>query len=162
MCTVAASAFEETRTAAAQALAFFAAPPAGDRAAARALLVPTSFATLFDGAGSMFAAEHRYAADTAWSAAALSDVVEVLGERLRLAPSAKTFFLCAIAPAPPQQPDAAAFSAAGELLVNTHAVWVDGADDAANLAWHADTMAALARSGRSPRSPASPQGRRPC
>ncbi|MSP17921.1 MAG: hypothetical protein EXR73_15185 [Myxococcales bacterium] len=34
------------------------------------------------------------------------------------AAQALAFFLCAIAPAPPQQPDAAAFSAAGELLVN--------------------------------------------
>src|SRR5262249_17769494 len=100
---------------------------------------------LFDGVGTLYLDEHRFATDAAWIAAPLPETIAVLAAQLARAPSPQSFFLCAIDPLPARSPTVpSAFAPHGALLVNSLAAWDEASGDASNVAWHAETMAAIA------------------
>lgn len=146
-CTVMATAFVDTVEQAADALA----PLEDSRLASDCVWKeanrPTPFDVLFNDLDQLFPEKHRYLADALWSNAAPADVIGALRDQLLEAPSRQSLVLCIVPPPPhadaPPLPDAA-FSMTGRVFILSYAIWPDAQDDAANLAWHRQTLERLA------------------
>src|SRR5262249_57743893 len=110
------------------------------------LNLPTPIDALLDMGGMLWPERHRYLADTLWSNSPPATVLETLRGQFLQAPSAKSlavfvFSTGAEGPTVPL-PDAAFSMTAGALLL-CYATWERPEDDAANAAWHRQTITAL-------------------
>lgn len=143
---ISAIAFADSADEAASALVPLEQCPALERALSRQANLPTTFEALYEVMGAAFPEEHRYAADTLWSAAPPGEVIPRLGEKFADVPSSRSLILALIAP--PQPPGAspppdAAFSMMTSFYVVAYAIWDEAADDAANVAWLRETVGAI-------------------
>jgi len=137
-----ATAFAGDATEAARLLAFVESCPSLGGALDRRLVAPVSFDALFDGIDATFTRGDRWTVDDAWSSAPLADVVACLTERLAVAPSRRSFFLCAVRPLPERRAEGA-FSRASDVLVLCYARCAEAGGEPADRAWRDATLAAL-------------------
>lgn len=142
---VTATMFAETAEEAAATLAALDASPVMDRCLAKSVAQPTTFEALFDASGALWPEGLRSQVDALFYNAPLAEIIAATKDHVQTAPSPKTVFMFAIftgggAPATP--PDAA-FSMTGALYGGAWTAWEDAADDAANTAWHTETMRLL-------------------
>ena len=139
-CVLTAAAFAESPAAAERALQPLAGCPVADRCLQAAALLPTPFDTLVDNVDAMFPDRHRYLADALWLNASAAEVLPLMRERIVQAPSAKSAILCGLVSPPAGLPDMA-FSLSARTFLACYAIWDDPHTDAANRAWHRDTVA---------------------
>ncbi|MEU8567324.1 FAD-binding oxidoreductase [Streptomyces pathocidini] len=142
---VTGTAFAGSAREAAEALAPLGDCPFADRALGRRREEPTPLATLYATAGTLWPPGHRYAVDTLWTDADHETLLTRLAEVFVRAPSEKSLVLVPFAPvgrAARLWADTA-FSALGTNYVAPFAIWEDPADDAANVRWLRETMAAV-------------------
>jgi FAD/FMN-containing dehydrogenase len=139
------TAFADTGEQAAATLAPVQACPVIDRALAWDVAKPATFGTLFDVAALSWPEGRRYAGDTAWTNADLTDVVARLRDVVLAAPSRESLILTTLSPNPAgtDWTPHAAFTMPGRILLDCYAIWQQPADDAANEAWLRAVMAAL-------------------
>ncbi|MFI9722751.1 FAD-binding oxidoreductase [Streptomyces sp. NPDC052396] len=134
---VGATCFAGTREEALASLAPVAACPFAAGALSRQPPEPTSFAALHAGAAAVWPPQHRYAADTLWSAETYETQLTRTAEAIARAPSGHSLVL---APVQPVSEDPAllrnmAFAPLGQSYLACYAIWDDPAADEANLPW---------------------------
>ncbi|MEU1311226.1 FAD-binding oxidoreductase [Streptomyces cinnamoneus] len=147
--SVAATAFCPTREEALAALAPVHACSFAANAVSRQEPEPTSFAALQAGAGALWPPEHRYAADTLWSAESYHALLTRMAGVLADAPSGKSLVLAPVQPVP-EEPAVLrnmVFSPLGESYLVCYAIWDDPATDEANARWLREMMSAADPSG---------------
>lgn len=109
---------------------------------------PTSLDTLLDMGGLLWPERHRYRADTLWSDSAPAEPLAAIRDYFLHAPSAKSLALCVLSTGAEGStavlPEGA-FSMTAATLLLCYAIWERPEDDAANTAWHRETIAALDR-----------------
>jgi FAD/FMN-containing dehydrogenase len=141
-CIVIATAFVETEAEATAALVPIERCPVLSECLAAERNQPTPFDALFDAMDRFFPQGHRYLADTFWSNDSAAQVLDGMKHVFETAPP-KSLLLC-VSPPPDGAPmPDAALSMAARTFVLCYAVWDDPANDAANQAWHRDTVVAL-------------------
>ena len=143
--TLTSTAFVDSWDEASWALAPLDGCPARDRCLMRQVNEPAPFEKLYESQDASWPEGHRYAADSFWSNADLTEVLLRLREHIVCAPSAKSVVLVVIPPLPSegaQLPDMA-FSMIGRTIVFCYSVWDDEADDEANIGWLRNAMEAL-------------------
>jgi FAD/FMN-containing dehydrogenase len=143
--TLTSTAFVNSSDEASRALAPLDQCPARDRCLMRQVNEPTPFELLYERQDASWPEGLRYAADSFWSNADLTEVLLRLREQIVRAPSAKSLVLVVIPPIPSedaQLPDMA-FSMIGRTIVFCYSVWDDEADDEANIGWLRTAMEAL-------------------
>jgi FAD/FMN-containing dehydrogenase len=136
-----ATAFVDTEAAARAGLAALTALSANSDCVTRDEFRPTPFEALFDSVDRAFTRD-RYAADTAWSNAPMSQLIAALSEHVEAAPSAQSTILCEVKSKPLEVPDAA-WSMHGRSYVAAYALWRDRQDDDANVRWLREAMQAI-------------------
>jgi FAD/FMN-containing dehydrogenase len=102
---------------------------------------PSSFKALFDFHDKLFPTGHRYEVDIICSDAHPADFLSSVSEQVLQSPSPKSMVACIVSPGKVRflQPHRGrAFSMSGNLVGGCWAIWNNSADDAKNLAWHAD------------------------
>ncbi|OEU90808.1 FAD linked oxidase-like protein [Streptomyces abyssalis] len=136
------SAFAATPEAAGEALAPLAGCPFAERALDLQPAQPTAFRSLYEGAGSTWPPEHRYAVDTLWSTETYETQLARSARLIARSPSEHSLVLIPVEPVAPD-PDGLrdmAFSALGESYVAPFAVWADPAADETNTRWLREGM----------------------
>ena len=107
---------------------------------------PTPLDALLDMGGMLWPERHRYLADTLWSDSPPAQPLATVREHFLRAPSPKSLALCVFSTGDGNGnavlPDAA-FSMRARTLLLCYAIWERPEDDAANAAWHRETIAAL-------------------
>ncbi|HEX5735669.1 MAG TPA: FAD-binding oxidoreductase [Blastocatellia bacterium] len=146
VCILSATAFLDTESEATAALGLLESCPVAHDSLKRALNQPNSFEALLDLGGMLWPERHRYLADTLWSDSPPAELLAIAREHFLRAPSPKSLAVCVISTgtrdnvaAPPD----AAFSMTGNTLLLCYGIWEQPDDDAANAAWHRETIAAL-------------------
>ncbi|GGN39791.1 oxidoreductase [Streptomyces kronopolitis] len=140
--TVGATAFAATQREALRALAPFDDCPFATLT--RQPPVPTSFATLHEGAAVLWPPLHRYAADTLWSDESYPTQLGRIAEVVARAPSGKSLVLSPVRPVStePALLRDMSFAPLGTSYLVPYAVWQDPDEDRANEQWLRDVMAA--------------------
>jgi FAD/FMN-containing dehydrogenase len=98
---------------------------------------------LLDLGGSLWPEHHRYLADTLWSNVPAAQPLEVLRAQFLRAPSSKSVAVYVVPAGTGGVPPDVAFSMRANALLLSYAVWERAEEDAANAAWHSQTIAAL-------------------
>ena len=146
VCIVSATAFVDTKSEATAALGLLESCPVAHTCLEKELNRPTPIDALFDLGNMLWPERHRYLADTLWSNSPPATVLGTLREHFLRAPSAKSLAVFAFstgaegntAPLPDE-----AFSMTARALLLCYAIWERPEDDAANAAWHRETITAL-------------------
>jgi FAD/FMN-containing dehydrogenase len=143
---VTATMFADSAEEARSTLAMLEGSPLIDRCLSKSVAQPTTFEALFDASGALWPADLRCKVDALFFNSPLVDVVRVMKDHVLTAPSPKTVFMFAIytgAMGAPATPADAAFSMTGKLYGGTWTMWDDASNDAANIAWHDESMRLL-------------------
>ncbi len=120
--------------------------PLIDRCLSKSVAQPTTFEALFDASGALWPAGLRSKVDALFYNRPLAEVIAATKDHIQAAPSPKTVFMFAVftgAQGAPATPADAAFSMTGTLYGGSWTMWDDATDDAANMAWHDETMRLL-------------------
>jgi FAD/FMN-containing dehydrogenase len=141
-----ATAFLDTDGDATAALSLLESCPVAHKCLKKGVNQPNSFEALLDLGGMLWPERHRYLADTLWSDAAPAQLLATVREHFLRAPSTKSLAVCAFSTGAGDNvavlPDAA-FSMTAKTLLLCYAIWERPDNDAANDAWHRETIAAL-------------------
>jgi FAD/FMN-containing dehydrogenase len=143
---VTATMFADSVEAARSTLAMLEGSPLIDRSLAKYVAQPTTFETLFDASGALWPPNLRCKVDALFFNRPLADVVSAMKDQVLTAPSPKTVFMLAVytgAQGAPATPADAAFSMTGKLYGGCWTMWDGAANDAANIAWHDESMRLL-------------------
>jgi FAD/FMN-containing dehydrogenase len=143
-CSVSATAFAESTSAAASMLRLLDSCPLAANCLLKEANLPTPIETLHDMNATSTPPEHRYLVDTLWTNSPPASVLAASCEHFIDAPSSKSIELLTFSTGaqPPQLPDCA-YSMSGDALLICSAIWAQPEDDAANAAWHQAAIAAL-------------------
>jgi FAD/FMN-containing dehydrogenase len=139
-----ATAFLDTEREATATLSLLESCPVAHESLKKALNQPNSFEDLLDLGGMLWPERHRYLADTHWSDSPPAEPLALAREHFLRAPSPKSLAVCVFSTGDNAAalPDAA-FSMTGNILILCYAIWERQHDDAANAAWHRETIASL-------------------
>ena len=146
VCILSATAFLDTEREATAALGLLESCPVAHESLKRDLNQANSFEGLLDLGGMLWPERHRYAADTIWSNSPPGELLAIAREHFMRAPSPKSLAVCVISTGPQDNvaaPPDSAFSMTGNTLLLFYCIWERPDDDAANAAWHRETIAAL-------------------
>jgi FAD/FMN-containing dehydrogenase len=142
-CIVSATAFADSPSAGPAMLKILDTCPASSSC----LLSEPNLATPIDALHEMGAAlwpeHHRYLADTLWTNWAPAQVLATACDHLLRAASSKSFQVFVFSTGDRMPLPDGAYSMTGDALLLCYAVWERREDDAANIAWHRATIAAL-------------------
>ena len=142
-----ATAFVDTRSEAAAPLSLLESCPVAPAWLTKEVNQSTPLDALLELIGMLCPERHRYLADTLWSDSPPAQQLATVREYFLHAPSPKSLALCVFPTGAEGRaavlPDAAFSMTAGTLLF-CYAIWERPEDDAANAAWHRETIAALA------------------
>lgn len=143
-----ATAFLDTEREATATLGLLESCPVAHECLQKDVNKPTPLDTLLDMGGMLWPERHRYLADTAWSDSAPAEQLAAVRDYFLHAPSPKSLALCVFATG--AEGTAAvlpngAFSMTAATLLLCYAIWERPEDDAANAAWHRETIAVLDR-----------------
>jgi FAD/FMN-containing dehydrogenase len=143
-CSVSATAFADSATAAASMLKIFDSCPLAANCLMKAVNLPTPIETLHHMNSVSAPAGHRYLTDTLWTNSSPASVLAASGERFMQAPSSKSTQLFTFSSgAKSWQLSDCSYSVTGDALLICSAIWERPEDDAANTGWHQATIAAL-------------------
>jgi FAD/FMN-containing dehydrogenase len=137
-----ANSMEEARS----TLAMLDGSPLIDRCLSKSVAQPTNFEALSDASGALWPPDLRCKVDALFYNSPLVEVIRAMKDHVLTTPSPKTVFMLAIftgARGAPATPADAAFSMTGKLYGGAWTMWDDAADDAANMAWHDESMRLL-------------------
>jgi FAD/FMN-containing dehydrogenase len=141
-----ATAFVDTGSEAAATLGLLESCPIPPECLAKEVNQSTPLDALLDMGGMLWPERHRYLADTLWSDSPPAQQLATVRDHFLRAPSPKSLAVCAFSTGAEGSaaplPDAAFSMTAGTLLL-CYAIWERPEDDAANAAWHRETIAAL-------------------
>jgi FAD/FMN-containing dehydrogenase len=141
-----ATAFVDTRSAAAATLSLLERCPVSPECLEKEVNQSTPLDALLDMAGMLWPERHRYLADTLWSDSPPAQQLATVRECFLQAPSPKSVAACMFSTGAEGRaaplPDAA-FSMTARTLLLCYAIWERPEDDGANAAWHRETIAAL-------------------
>jgi FAD/FMN-containing dehydrogenase len=143
---VTATMFADLEEAARSTLAMLEGSPLIDRCLSKSVAQPATFEALFDASGALWPADLRCKVDALFFNSPLADVIRAMKDHVLTAPSPKTVFMLAAFTGPggaPATPADAAFSMTGKLYGGAWTMWDDAANDAANIAWHDQSMRLL-------------------
>lgn len=143
-----ATAFHDTAREATKTLALLESGPVAHECLQKQVNQPTPLDALLDMGGMLWPERQRYLADTLWSDSSPAQQLATVRDCFLQAPSKKSLAACAFSTgaeaAAALLPDAA-FSMTARTLLLCYAIWERPEDDAANAAWHRETIAALDR-----------------
>ncbi len=146
MAMLSATAFLDSEHKAAATLGILESHPVAHECLHKEVNQPTPLDALLDLGGILWPERHRYLADTLWSDSLPSQQLATLRDYFLQAPSPKSVALCVFSTGAEGDaavlPDGAFSMKAGTLLL-CYATWDRPEDDAANAAWHRETIAAL-------------------
>jgi FAD/FMN-containing dehydrogenase len=141
-----ATAFLDTHSEAAATLGLLESCPVSPDCLQKEVNQPTPLDALLDMGGMLWPERYRYLADTLWSDSPPAQQLATVREYFLRAPSSKSLAVCVFSTGAEGRaavpPDAAFSMTAGTLLL-CYAIWERPGDDAANAAWHRETIAAL-------------------
>ena len=141
-----ATAFLDTERDATAALSLLESCPVAHECLKQGVNQPNSFEALLDLGGMLWPERHRYLADTIWSDAPPAQLLAIVREHFMRAPSTKSLAVCALSTGAGDSvavlPDVA-FSMTAKTLLLCYAIWERPDNDAANAAWHRETIEAL-------------------
>jgi FAD/FMN-containing dehydrogenase len=111
----------------------------------REFATPLDFPRLFDLSGSLWPEGHRSRVENRFSSASAGDQIRVAVGFMPTAPSATSllFFTVFTGPVAEQAPVASAYSMHARVYGGPSTMWLDPAEDAANIAWHEACTSAL-------------------
>jgi FAD/FMN-containing dehydrogenase len=148
VCVLSAVAFLDNAGEAASALAPLENSPVAQECLRKEVNQPATMDALLELGRMLWPERHRYLADTLWSDTPPAEQLATLRDQFLRAPSPKSLAAFVLSTGPqdgaPVLPDAAFSMTAGTLLLR-YAIWERPEDDAANAAWHRETIAALDR-----------------
>jgi FAD/FMN-containing dehydrogenase len=146
ICILNATGFFDTLDESSATLSLLETCPVLSECLGKELLQPTPLDALLDMGGRLWPERHRCLADTLWSNFPPAQQLAALRDAFLQAPSPKSLALCAfptgVEGSQAVLPDAA-FSMTARTLLLSYAIWERPEDDAANAAWHRETIAAL-------------------
>jgi FAD/FMN-containing dehydrogenase len=141
-----ATAFVDTRGEAAATLSLLENCPVSPECLGKEVNQSTPLEGLLEMGGMWWPERHRYLADTLWSDFPPAQQLATVRDYFLQAPSPKSLAVCVFSTGAEGSaavlPDAAFSMTAGTLLL-CYAIWGRPEDDAANAAWHRETIAAL-------------------
>ncbi|MEX0830310.1 MAG: FAD-binding oxidoreductase [Nitrospirales bacterium] len=147
LCILSATAFLDSQTEADKTLSLLENCPVLSECLGKEVIQPTTMEALLDMGGRWWPELHRFLADTLWSNSPPAQHLATVRDAFLQTPSPKSLALCAFSTgmegSPAVLPDAAFSMTAGTLLL-CYAIWGRPEDDDANMAWHRETIAALA------------------
>jgi FAD/FMN-containing dehydrogenase len=143
-CSVSATAFAASTSAAASMLGLLDSCPLLARCLLKETHLPTPIETLHRMNALSTPEEHRYLVDTLWTNSPPAKVLAAAREHFREAPSSKSIALFSFSTGAENLPlPDGAYSMDGDALLICSAIWARPEDDAANTAWHRMTIAGL-------------------
>jgi FAD/FMN-containing dehydrogenase len=141
-----ATAFLDTRSEATAILGLLESCPVLPECLQKEVNQPTPLDALLDMGGMLWPERHRYLADTFWSDSPPAQQLATVRDYFLQAPSPQSLAVCVFstgaAGGAAPLPDAT-FSLTAETLLLCYAIWERPEEDAANAAWHRETIAAL-------------------
>jgi FAD/FMN-containing dehydrogenase len=148
VCILSATAFLDTEREATATLGLLECCPAAHEYLHKEVNNPTPLDALLETSGMLWPERHRYLADTLWSDSPPAQQLATVRDYFLRAPSPKSLALCVFSTGAEGSaavlPDGA-FSMTASTLLLCYAIWERREDDAANAAWHRETIAALDR-----------------
>jgi len=145
-CILSATAFVDTQSEATAILSILDSCPVSHECLGKELNQLTPFDTLFEMGGMLWPGRRHYLADTLWSNSSPAKLLATLRDRFLHAPSPQSLavlvFSSGVDGVASPLPDAA-FSMTAKTLLLCYAIWERPAENAANAAWHQETIAAL-------------------
>lgn len=140
---VTAPALVDSAEQAAAALALLETCPARPRAKLTVPNVEVTMPDLYAAVHESYPDEHRYCADNMWTHAPVEELLPGLRRIAETLPEAPSHMLWMNWGPSPPRPEMA-YSVEDETYIALYGVWRDPADDAANVAWATERMAAMA------------------
>lgn len=124
---------------AAEALALLETCPVRERAKLAVPNVPVELADLYAAVHESYPDDHRYAVDNMWTHAPAEDLLPGLRRIAETLPGAPSHMLWMNWGPSPPRPEMA-YSVEDDTYIALYAVWQDGAEDGANVAWATERM----------------------
>jgi FAD/FMN-containing dehydrogenase len=141
-----ATVFLDTTTEAVETLALLEGGPLAHECLHKEVNQLTPIDALHDMGAMLWPERHRYRADTLWSNSPPARLLATVRDHFLRAPSPKSLAVCVLATGREKSmaalPDAAFSMAAGTAFL-CYAIWERPEDDAANGAWHRETITAM-------------------
>jgi FAD/FMN-containing dehydrogenase len=146
VCILSATAFLDTTREATAALSLLERCPVAHECLKKTVNQPNSFDSLLDLGAMLWPERHRYLADTLWSNSSPAQPLGIMCEQFLRAPSQRSLAVCVLSTGAGDnvavRPDTA-FSMTAKMLILCYAAWDRPDDDAANSAWHRQTVGML-------------------
>jgi FAD/FMN-containing dehydrogenase len=143
VCIVSGTAFADSATAGASMLEPLGTCPASGSCLVKEPEVETTIDDLHDKGALLWPERHRYLADTLWIDSSPGKVLATSRDHFLHAASSKSLQVLVFSTGERLPLADGAYSMTGDALLLCYAIWERPEDDAANIAWHTATIAAL-------------------